>query len=265
MIRMKLLPIALVFLAFAGSAARAETLNVVGTGDGLDLFKIIGKLYQDSNPDVQIGVPPSIGSGGAIAAVGAGRERIGRIARPLTPVEVGSGLVAVPVFDIPSVFYVHPGVGARSLTGAQLRAIFEGRITNWSAVGGPDLRIRVVRREENDSVFMVLRASIPEFTSVEVTERSKLALTTQDAISSVKENEGAIGFAPYSSAVAEQLAVISLNGIAPTSPKYPAKVRVSLLRRETPPDPAVNAFIRFMGSAEARRAIIASGALPLDK
>lgn len=252
-------------MGFAGSGLRSETLNVVGTGDGLELFKLVGQLYEKSNPSVQILVPPSIGSGGAIVAVGAGRERIGRIARALTPVESASGLIVTPVFDIPSVFYVHPGVGARALSGAQLRSIFEGRITNWSALGGPDLRIRVVRREESDSVFTVLRATIPEFSTVEVTERSKLALTTQDAVASIRENEGAIGFAPYSVSTAEQLAVIALNGHAPTEANYPAKVRVALIKRETPSDPAIKAFIRYFATPEARRAIVGFGAIPVGK
>ena len=105
-------------------------------------------------------------------------------------------------------FFVHPGVPVRSLTGEQLRAIFAGEITSWKDVGGPDVRIRVVRREEADSSISAFRAAIPEFRNIKFTERSKFAVTTQDAIDSIRDNEGAIGFASYSSQLARQLDAI---------------------------------------------------------
>lgn len=264
MFRARALSIVVILLGVAVAAAQSGKLNVVGTGDGLELLKALGQHYEKSNPEVQILVPPSIGSGGAIAAVGAGRERVGRIARPLTPVEGASGLLATPLFDIPSVFYVHPGVGVHSLTGAQLRAIFDGSLTNWSSVGGPDLRIRVVRREESDSVLMTLRAALPEFGNVEITQRSKLALTTQEAITSIRDNEGAIGFAPYSTELAQKLPALALSGTQPTDKRYPVRVRVALLFKEGQPDPDIQRFIAFLKSTEARGIMQDFGALPLE-
>lgn len=264
MYRAWLFSIVLILLGLAMPAAQAEKLSIVGTGDGLELLKALGARFEKNNPDVQIAVPSSIGSGGAIAAVGAGRERIGRIARPLTQVEETSGLVAVPLFDIPAVFYVHPGVGPRALNGAQLRAIFDGSLTNWASVGGPNLRVRVVRREESDSVLMTLRSSLPEFGNVEITQRSKIALTTQEAISSIRDNEGAIGFAPYSTGVAQQLPVVALGGIAPTDKRYPVKVRVSLLLKEGPQPASIAAFTTFLKGTEARDIMLEFGALPVE-
>jgi phosphate transport system substrate-binding protein len=248
-----------------GDSARAEPLNLVGTGDGLEIFRDLAVAYSAAHPGASALVPPSIGSGGAIAAVGGGRERIGRIARALSPVELASGLISAPVFDIPTAFYVHKAVPVRALSSAELRGIFEGSITNWSALGGPNLRVRVVRREENDSSLIVLRATLPEFRAVTMTERSKMALTTQEAISSIRDNEGAIGFGPYSMANAEILGPVSVDGQAPTSRDYPAKVSVALIWREGKRDSDIEAFLRFLATPEARRVITSHGAIPSKK
>lgn len=262
MTKIRLFSFALLFASLVATSTRAAPLNLVGTGDGLEIFRELVQVYMASKPGAEVLAPPSIGSGGAIAAVGAGRERIGRIARPLTPVEMASGLVALPVFDIPSTFYVHPGVPVRQLTSAQLRGIFSGQYTNWSSLGGPDLKIRVVRREVADSTLTALRANLPEFRDIVISERSKLALTTQDALSSIRDNEGAIGFAPYSIETSRTLGVVGVDGRLPAEPGYRAKVQVAIIWREGQNDSDVEAFAAFLNSPEARRVIARFGAIP---
>ena len=73
-----------------------------------------------------------------------------------------------------------------------------GKILNWKEVGGADVRIRVVRREDADTTLIVLRASMPGWKDLAITEKSKLAMTTQEATASVREVPGAIGFGPFS-------------------------------------------------------------------
>ena len=72
-----------VFALVHGVAAAAE-LPVVGTGDGMELLRALGAAYTADNPKTQVVVPPSIGSGGGIAAVGSEKEVLARIARPLS-------------------------------------------------------------------------------------------------------------------------------------------------------------------------------------
>src|SRR5882757_4509048 len=132
------------------SSLQAADLSVVGTGDGIDLLRALGAAYTAAHPDTNVIVPPSIGSGGGIAAVGSGKEVLGRIARPLSDSEKEAGLVATPVFRLPSAFFVHRSAGVDRLTSAQLADIYRGKVTNWRDVGGADARVRVVRREDQD-------------------------------------------------------------------------------------------------------------------
>jgi phosphate transport system substrate-binding protein len=101
----------------------AADLSVVGTGDGIDLLRALGAAYTADYPDTNVIVPPSIGSGGGIAAVGSNKEVLARIARPLSASEKEAGLVATPVFRLPSAFFVHRSPGVTKLTSEQLANI----------------------------------------------------------------------------------------------------------------------------------------------
>ncbi|MEA2871438.1 MAG: phosphate transport system substrate-binding protein, partial [Hyphomicrobiales bacterium] len=128
------------------SSLQAADLSVVGTGDGIDLLRALGAAYTADHPDTNVVVPPSIGSGGGLAAVGSNKEVLARVARPLSDSEKEAGLVATPVFRLPSAFFVHRSAGVSSLTAAQLADIYSGKISNWRDAGGQDVRIKVVRR-----------------------------------------------------------------------------------------------------------------------
>ncbi|HKH34400.1 MAG TPA: hypothetical protein VKA80_09620 [Beijerinckiaceae bacterium] len=73
--------------------------------------------------------------------------------------------------------------------------IYAGEIANWREIGGRDLRIRVVIREEVDSTLGVFRETLAGWKGLRFLERSKLATTTQEAIDTVQTVE----FGPYSS------------------------------------------------------------------
>lgn len=254
---------ALLFLASIG-AGSARDIPVVGTGDGMDVLKQISEAYNLANPGITFRIPESIGSGGAIAAVGANREVIGRVARPLTANEESSGIRYVPVFYVPSAFFVHRDVPVRNLTAVQLRGIFSGEITSWKDVGGPDMRIRVVRREDADSSVAIFRATIPEFRDITFLDRSKLAMTTQEAIDSIRDNPGAIGFGSYSAAVAKQLGVVAVDGVQPQAAAYRAKVTVALIFKPDRVDDEIRRYIAHFSGEAARRMILEAGARPFD-
>ena len=149
-------------LCFAASAqSQPRVMDIVGTGDGIDVLRTVGASFMEQEKSIRIEVSPSIGSGGGIAAVGSGKAVLGRVARELTEVEVASGIVYKPIARLPSAFFVNPAAGVSSVTHEQLLAIYAGRITNWQELGGQDQRIRVVRRENADSTLTVLRASMP--------------------------------------------------------------------------------------------------------
>lgn len=246
--------------AFHG--ARADELPVVGTGDGIELLRAVGAAFTADHPDTVIIVPPSIGSGGGLAAVGSDKEVLARIARPLNATETSLGIVAEPIVRLPSAFYVNPSAGITGITTDQLAGIYRGTITNWKEVGGADLRIKVVRREDHDSTLLVLRQSMPGWKDLVLTEKSKTATTTQESADTARSVEGAIGFGPFTIGLDAGLTVLRIDGLAPTDAGYPSAVVLSLAYKKSTVTPAAQDFVRFAKSAKARTLLSAMGGVP---
>lgn len=249
----------------AAPAAMAQKLTVVGTGDGLEMLRAVADAYRAKNPGVELAVPPSIGSGGGIAAVGADTERLGRVARPLKESEIKYGLVYVPFVKIPSAFFTHPSTKVDSVKSSDLVSLYSGKIKSWKELGGADLRVKLVRREEADSTLQILRATMPGWKDLAFTSRSKTAVTTQDAISTVREVDGTIGFGPYSKPLDADLNVLKVDGRLPTDPEYPSAVTLALVYKNERLDDQMKSFIDFCLSDDARKVIENYGGVPVRR
>ncbi len=249
------------FAVIAGQAS-AEQLKVVGTGDGLEMLRAVAALYLAETGE-EVLLPASIGSGGGIAAVAAGTEKLARIARPLKDTEKEAGLVEVPVASLRTAFVVHPNVGVEELTTDQVTGIYAGRITDWSEVGGPAMKIRVVRREDADSSLIALRAGMPGWKDLEITDKSKIAVTTQDAIDTVRSVEGAIGFGPYSTSLDADTTVLRIDGRKPNEDGYPSAVELAFAFTKGASTPEVDKFLDYVTSDRARQLMAAYGAVPI--
>jgi phosphate transport system substrate-binding protein len=250
------------FLAVGLSATAAE-LPVVGTGDGIEVLRVLGAAYTADNPQTIVRVPPSIHSSGGVAAVGSDREVLGRIARPLADSEKAAGLIAVPVFRLPAAIYLHRAAGVTNVTAKQLADIYAGTVTNWREVGGADLRIKVVRREDVDSTLNVLRSTMPGWKGLTITEKSKTATTTQDGVDTVKAVEGAIGFGPYTRELEDNLVVLRIDGTHPTDRDYPSAVTLSIIYKEATITPEARQFLEFFRTAKARTLLANMGSVPI--
>ncbi len=245
--------------------AAPNELSIVGTGDGIDILRALGSAFMAENKSIWIDVPPSIGSGGGIAAVGSDKAVLGRVARSLTDAEAAAGIQYEPFAKLPSAIYVHPSTGVTSLTNAQLADVYAGRVKNWNQVGGADLRIRVVRREDGDSTLVVLRATMPRWKDLVITDMSKMATTTQDAIDTVRDVPGTIGFGPFTRTLETKTVVLKIDGHYPTDAGYPSSVILALIYKDTTITPSAHAFIEFLGSEKARGIIGQFSGVPIKK
>ena len=252
--------------AFASSAiAQTTNIKVVGTGDGVDLLRALAADFHKQHPKAVIEIPPSVGSGGGIAAVGAGKASLGRVARALNDSEKASQIEYVPIAKIPSAILANPSVGVSGITSKQLVDIYAGRINNWSEVGGADLRIRRVRREDEDSTLLALRKLMPGWKDLVITENAKMAWTTQESIETVRSVTGAIGLGPYSRHLGEDLTVLRIDGKFPDEEGYPSSVELALIFRRDLNEPSAKAFVDYAHSDSAREIMRTFGAVPIRK
>jgi phosphate transport system substrate-binding protein len=253
-------PVAAVCLS---AVAFAGDLAVVGTGDGIEALRVLGASYTADHAQTVVRVPPSIHSSGGIAAVGSNQEVLGRIARALSDSEKAAGIIEVPVFRLPAAIYVHRSARVTNLSAKQLAEVYAGTVTNWRQVGGADLKIKVVRREDVDSTLNVLRATMPGWKDLVITEKSKTATTTQDGVDTVKAVEGAIGFGPYTRELEDSLVVVKIDGKHPTDRSFPSAVTLSIIYKEATITPEARKFLEFFKTEKAKALLAHMGSVPI--
>jgi phosphate transport system substrate-binding protein len=254
----------LIFIASWSLSFAKTSLPIVGTGDGIALFRALAQSFSENQETSEVKVPPSIGSGGGINTVLAQQAILGRVARKLKPEEAAKGLEYLPLATIPTVFFIHKGVRLPSLTISQIADIYQGKIRNWEDVGGVSQKIRIVRRENGDSSLEALKRSLPAWQKLDITERTKTATSTQEAIDTVTHIEGTIGFGPYSNRLNAIVNVLKLDGLAPLEATYPANVEIALIYKPEALTNEAKAFLEFLKTTKAQDIIIQFGAKPLS-
>jgi phosphate transport system substrate-binding protein len=78
-------------------------------------------------------------------------------------------------------------------------------------------------------------------------------MTTQEAVETVKEVEGAVGYGPYSRALEAATSVLRIDGKHPMDDGYPSAVTLSLLYKEGALTPDAKSFLKFAQSSTAHR------------
>ncbi|HLI06216.1 MAG TPA: phosphate ABC transporter substrate-binding protein [Ktedonobacteraceae bacterium] len=156
------------------------------------------------------------GSKTGLSDVEAGNVQIGDsdIFRLANQTDLVDHQVAIVVF----VIVVNPQVtGVTNLTTAQLQGIYSGTITNWSQVGGPNMKIVVVSRPASSGTRATFQQYIlggPE----KITGPSSLVSDSTGTVATeVKQTAGAIGYITLGSAKSLGLTPMSIDGNDPTN------------------------------------------------
>jgi len=142
-----LLPIVLLAGCSGQGAGNKTQLTVNGSTTILPIAEVAAEMFHEQNPGLSVLVS-GVGSSAGIESVTNGTCDIGTSSRELTPQEKTLGLVDTPVaFDAIAVI-VNPANSVKALSKQQAADIFEGKITNWKQVGGPNEPIGLVNRDE---------------------------------------------------------------------------------------------------------------------
>lgn len=199
----------------------------------------------------------TIGGAGADAGFRAaveGRATFGGVARELTADEEARvGGHEVIGYDVMGVF-VHAGNPVKSLTLAQLKEIFTGRVTNWKQVGGLNQLITVYSEKLAGG-----RATVRAFKDMVLGGESygplKELEDAVDCLRDVATDAGGITASSLSFAI-PGVTALSVDGTAPTrgavqSGAYPLKRPLILVTQDVPTGDT-KAFLDFMLTSEAQ-------------
>jgi len=231
--------------------------------------------YSQRNPAIPItyGIPDGKpnGSNAGLKALMEGRIQLAASSRPLNASEVQAGLQAIPVAK--DALAVAVGVNnpyKGGLTLHQLADIFQGRITNWSQVGGPDRPIRVLNRAPQSGTYSVFQELVLLGLPFAPDNPPYFTTATQDATTPLLRALGEDGIT-YSTVDQVQnqqtVRMVPIDGQMPTreaiqSGRYPLARNVFLVVPQKT-SPVVADFINYALSDQGQQIIGRTEFIPL--
>jgi len=194
---MKKILFVLLVSMLAFSAFASTKIVIVGSTTVLPIAQQWAQSYMQLNPDVNVSVVGN-GSGNGIKALLDGLADIADSSRWMSETEIKSA-ISKGFFPFPVVVaydaiapIVNSGNPVRNLSLDQLQEIYEGKITNWSQVGGPDMSIVVVTRDNSSGTFEVWAEKVMRGALVK--PGALTVASNAEVIRSVSGNKRAIGY-----------------------------------------------------------------------
>ncbi|MHC5595847.1 MAG: DUF4912 domain-containing protein [Nostoc sp.] len=186
-----------------------------------------------------------------------GKIDIVAMGRGLTPAEKAQGLEQVRLRREKIAIVVgadNPFKG--SLTNRQFARIFRGQITNWSEVGGPPEKIRLIDHPNTSETRNTFR-TYPAFKTAEFATGANATQLTEDNTAEIIKQLGKDGI---SYVLANQVSklqgvrVLQLNQALPNDPKYPFSQPLVYVYKKNP-SLGVQSFLGFTLASPGQKAI----------
>ncbi len=267
--KMKQLLLTLVFIiACTGLSLGSQKLVMKGSTTVLPIAQKAAEEFMNDYPDVQISVSGG-GSGNGIKALVDGTTDIANSSRFMKQEEVAraveNGHYPVPfsiAFDC-IVPVVHNSNPVDDLSIEQLKKIYEGRIKNWSEVGGKDMRIVVVSRDTSSGTYEVWEEKVLK--GGRVFPGAMLQASNGAVVQAVSKNKYAIGYIglSYKNKNLKGLQVNGVRASKDTAAAYPVS-RSLFMFTDGWPDGVTLQFMNYMQHPEKGQEIVESvGYIPL--
>lgn len=228
------------------------TIVVGGSTSVYVVAAILAERFMEIHPDVVVETH-SLGSTAGV--VGAHEETfdIGMSSRWLSGDELGWDLQEFLICKDAIAPIVHKDNPVSDLTEEQLKQIFLGEITNWTEVGGSDLAITVIIREEGSGT----RDAWEDIVHEDIDPVPTLILTGTGGVKAgVAGDPSAISYITVA-ALDESVRALKVNGIEPTAEAVLAGdyaiARPYLFLTRDEPSPLAQKFIDFALSPEGQQ------------
>jgi phosphate transport system substrate-binding protein len=196
----------------ADSSAKTEeklsgTISLAGSTSMEKLCEALSEGFQEKYPDITVTVEYT-GSGAGLESLAQGSVDIGNASRGLKDGEKAGGSVENVVAIDGIAVITDKENPVKDLTADQLAAIYQGKIKNWSEVGGKDEAIVVIGREAGSGT----RTAFEELLKVEnICNYAQELDSTGAVLAKVGSMHGAIGYVSLD-VVDDTVRSIALNG-----------------------------------------------------
>ena len=267
---------ALAFVLLSASLAVAAPLDsfkgqkgnidIAGGTAHISVMKKAAQAIMTFNKDIRVTVAGG-GSGVGVQKVGEGLVHIGNTGRPLKDGEVAKyGLKTFP-FAIDGVaIAVNPANKVNSLTKAQLKDIFAGKIANWKEVGGADAPISLYNREDGSGT----RETFEERALDKGTAAQSANVVNSNGAmkTSIAQDPNGIGYVGIGH-LDSSIQGVTIDGMVPSQANAAdGSYKITrLLYMNTKGEPAglTKMFIDYIYSEDGQKFTSASGYIPMNK
>lgn len=259
------------FLGLASTGVRASAgpkdLVIGGTGAALCTMQKLADAFKQVNPEADVKILPSLGSGGGITALAAGRLSVSVSSRPVTEVELSKGVLGQEIAKTPFVLGAHAKTPLSNVTLEQLAAIYGGTTKAWSE----GTTIRPVLRPTSDvdtDTMRKMSAGLDQAVQIAHGRDGKnVAITDTDAADELERIPGSIGSSALALIACEQrkIKVLQINGMDPyprnsVNSQYPY-FKVIYLVTGKDASPLVQKFVKFIHSPAGAAVLVQNGNL----
>jgi phosphate transport system substrate-binding protein len=192
------------------------TLRISGSGTCLPLAELLTEAYPEEG--VEFSFLPGLHSSGGVAGVAQGDLEIGTVSRPLQPDEEVHGLDLTWLSSDGLAVAVHPSVAVDGLSTEEVTGVYAGEYSNWAELGGEDMPIIVLDRNEDESAKIILREHV--IGSIEITAGAIPLNYESDMVVALSSSPGAIGYFSLGYGISQGVDVryLSVDGVEPTVP-----------------------------------------------
>lgn len=258
------------FLLYGSPIMATETIVVVkGSTTVLPIAQSCAEVFMEENPAISISVQGG-GSGVGIASLIDGTCNIATASRPIkekeiaTAQEKGVNPVETVIARDAIVLVVHPSNALAGLTLAEIKAIYTGKVSNWSEVGGADQEIIVVSRDSASGTFETFNELALE--GEKVRADALLQASNAAVVTTVANTPGAIGYVGLGY-VSKEIKALTVDEVIPSKETvnagdYPL-ARSLFMYTDGKPEGAVKKFIDFVLSAEGQKLVEENGYISL--
>ncbi len=181
-------------------------------------------------------------------------------------------LEVIPIVSEAFVFLTHKDNPVKGLSVDQIKSIYEGKITNWSEVGGPNEAIKAFQRPVNSGsqtgfLELVMKGATPMEPPKEqiIAEMGMLI----DVVASYENKMASIGYSYYYFVVDmwgnEAVKLLEVDGVYPdaesiSSKTYPLTTAYyAVIRKDSPKDSPERRVIEYILSEEGQQLMEESG------
>ncbi|MGM9945166.1 MAG: phosphate ABC transporter substrate-binding protein [Lysinibacillus sp.] len=249
----------------ADTQTGGSLVTISGSTSVGPLAEKLAMKYEEQN-DVKIEVN-QIGSSAGITNAISGVSQIGMSSRDLKQEEKDSNLQELIIAYDGIVVVAHPSNPVKDLTMEQVKQIFTGEITNWKEVGGKDMEIVVVSREDGSGSRDAFQ-EIVGYESGQLIKNAIVASGNGNIKTTVAMNKHAIGFISFEY-VDESVSTMAINGVQAKAEnvlagQYELSRPFLFVHKEDVPESAKQ-FMEFILTPEGQKIVESAGAIPLTK